>query len=262
MTGWGRYVCTTWRVVCQQVAHSGTGCCQDFGLRAWRGSGRFAQFERERASERRSEAAVKLARDGRLNCGDWVIPYRYRRGMDGTPEVVPEEAEVLRSIAAMILGGMTLTQVCENLTAAGTETRRGGTWHVTMVSKMMRRLSEPYARDADGTPYYLPEIIPPGDLAAVQAELAKRSFTRKTQEQDMARHDGSMLLAVAVCPRDHRLYSFRTRSSRGSKQHAYYRCYQCKGKMVRHDEPERIADEWAGFYLAAARTDSRAPALT
>ncbi len=131
----------------------------------------FAQFERERASPRRSEAAVKLARDGKLNGGHRAVGHGFRRGPDGRPEARPDEAAVLRRIAGLIMDGLTLTAVCERLTADGVRTRRGRTWSVTAVSRMLTRLGEPYARAGDGTPYYLPEIIPPGDLAAVEAAL-------------------------------------------------------------------------------------------
>ena len=78
----------------------------------------FAQFERERISERRAEAAVKLAHDGKLNTGNCSVGYGYRRGADGKPEIIPAEAEVtsawqvahqrddaLRSVRSLDRGG-------------------------------------------------------------------------------------------------------------------------------------------------------------
>lgn len=225
-----------------------------------------AQYYRLKVGEKRSKRARSMIRKGQLGYGSWSVPYGYRRGPlcpecaatpdyrscstagCKAPEVIPAEAEVLREIARMILGNMTITAVCEELTERGVPTRRGGEWSKTTVSKMLTRLSEPYARAADGTPFYLPEIVGADELAGVRAKLAARSFKQKPKEST-DRHDSTLLLKVAFCKEGHPLYSFRTSGNRGRSEYLYYYCHTCRGKMTRMDELDRLAGQFVTVEL-------------
>lgn len=182
----------------------------------------FAQFERERMSERRSEAARKLNRDGKLNTGDWSVRYGYRRGPEGHPEIVPHEAEVIRRLVACMIKGETLAAVCETFAQERVPTRRGGSWKPSQAAKMMRRLRESYARGADGTPYYYPEIVSAAELETALLALDGRSF-RGRQKLDTTRHDAALLLRVAFCREGHPLYAMRL-----DERRRYYRCRECR----------------------------------
>jgi site-specific DNA recombinase len=202
-----------------------------------------AEAYRRQCGEKRAARARSMKRKGQLGYGTWATPYGFRRGPDKAPEVIPAEADVLRRIAREVVAGDTLTALCARLTADGIPTRRGGSWSPTAVSRMLGRLTEPYAHAADGSPYFLPEIIEPELLARAQAALASRSF-QKAPKDDTARRDGSPMLSVAYCREGHKLYSFHS-----TPRHHYYRCSTCKGRMVPVDHLHDVATRWVSVQL-------------
>jgi site-specific DNA recombinase len=202
-----------------------------------------AEDYRRTCGEKRATRARIDKRKGRLGYGDWACPYGIARGADAKPVVVQAEAEVLKRIAGDVLAGLTLTAICTALTAEGVRTRRGGTWSTSAVSRMLTRLAEPYARAADGSPYFYPEILTADTLARVRAKLAERSF-KKAPKASTDRHDGTLLLQVAFCREGHPLYSFTTKGNKGRSEYTYYRCHTCKGQMVRMEELDRLAGEF------------------
>jgi DNA invertase Pin-like site-specific DNA recombinase len=206
------------------------------------------QYRRSIARKRKA-TAVHLASQGKLGYGDWALPYGFRRGDDDKPAIVTAEAEIIRGIAVMIVDGLTLSAVCDRLNVQGVPTRRGGTWGRTVVSRIFGGLDKPYARKADGTPYFLPEIITAERLAQVRAKLAERSFSKRPKA-DSTRHDGTMLLQVAFCGAGHPLYSMTNRGVRAQSEteYLYYRCTACKGRMARMDALDGLAAEWIARY--------------
>ena len=71
----------------------------------------------------------------------------YRRGADGQPEVVPEEAAVVTQIYNDFLSGKTRQQIANTLTAQGTPTPMGKTvWTASTVHSILR--NEKYVGDA------------------------------------------------------------------------------------------------------------------
>ena len=71
----------------------------------------------------------------------------YRKGPDGMPEVVPEEAEVVREIYARFLGGATPTGIAKLLMAAGVKSPGGkDKWTATNILSILT--NEKYKGDA------------------------------------------------------------------------------------------------------------------
>lgn len=196
----------------------------------------FAQFERERMAERRAEAAQRLMQDGRLNSGDVNVRYGYRRGADGRPELEPGEANVIKLVSGWLLDGVTLSAACDRLEADGIPTRRGKRWHTTTISRIFADLDEPYARAADGTPYFMPEVIPHDDLLRVREALSSRAFTL-SPKASTTRKDSALLLQVAFCPEGHPLYALRS-----DERRQYYRCHKCPAVRCRMDKLEAVCD--------------------
>ena len=71
----------------------------------------------------------------------------YRKGADGRPEIVPEEAEIVRSIYQMVLDGKTIRHIADYLTAQKIKTPSGKSkWSVSTVKSILS--NEKYKGDA------------------------------------------------------------------------------------------------------------------
>lgn len=83
-----------------------------------------AQEESRSISENVTWGIRKSFADGKV-----MMPYGsflgYRKGENGQPEIVPEEAEVVRTIYQRFLNGFTPHQIARSLTEAGIPTPRG-----------------------------------------------------------------------------------------------------------------------------------------
>lgn len=69
--------------------------------------GSFAQAESESISKNVSWGVEKAFRDGKVRY-NYKQLYGYRKGEDGKPEIIPEEAEVVKLIYKLYLDGYTL----------------------------------------------------------------------------------------------------------------------------------------------------------
>ena len=163
-----------------------------------------AQAESESISQNVKWGKQKSAAQGNVS-----IPYHcflgYRKGPDGRPEVVPEEAAVVVEIYKRFLSGETFQLIAEALTARGVKTPRGcETWSITTVRSILR--SEKYKGDAllqktyiedciskkvrinhgELPQYYIENsheaIIDRATWDRVQEELARRAGKRKVKE--------------------------------------------------------------------------------
>lgn len=71
----------------------------------------------------------------------------YKKGADGRPEIVPEEAEIIRSIYQMFLDGKTIRHIADSLTARKISTPAGKSkWSVSTVKSILS--NEKYKGDA------------------------------------------------------------------------------------------------------------------
>ena len=105
-----------------------------------------AQEESRSISENVTWGIRKGFADGKV-----MMPYGsflgYRKGDDGLPEIVPEEAEVVRTIYRRFLDGMTPHQIARSLTRANIPTPRGREiWSESTVASILS--NERYKGDA------------------------------------------------------------------------------------------------------------------
>ena len=105
----------------------------------------FAQAESESISQ-------NVARGKRMGFrqGKFPFPYGqilgYRKGLDGKPEVIPEEAEVIRMIFNSYLQGASLLTIKKKLEAGGVLTARGNKkWSSESVQRILQ--NEKYCGD-------------------------------------------------------------------------------------------------------------------
>lgn len=115
--------------------------------------------EVERTRARTRAAHARLRAEGRPAGGR---PYGYRNTVDergrATLEIVPDQADVIRTAARMLLDGWTLAAIAEHLNTTGAPTPRGGTrWRRTTLSSILSR--EAIAGYRDGAPATWPAIL-------------------------------------------------------------------------------------------------------
>lgn len=155
-----------------------------------------AQEESRSISENVTWGMRKRFADGKV-----ALPYKqflgYRKGADGLPEIVPEEAEVVRDIYRMFLEGKSPSYIARSLTAQGIPSpARKKQWRPETVKSILT--NEKYKGDAilqksfctdfltkkmkvnegEVPQYYVenshPAIIAPEVYEVVQAEMAIR----------------------------------------------------------------------------------------
>lgn len=106
----------------------------------------FAQSESESMSKNITWAFRKNFEDGKV-----VFNYSkmvgYRKGNDGNPEIIPEEAEIIRNINDWFLAGKTPREIIDLLITDGIQTKCGKQkWSVGTIQSILR--NEKYCGDA------------------------------------------------------------------------------------------------------------------
>ena len=183
--------------------------------------GAFAQSESESTSSRVSWGKRQSMRSGRaIFQYKWLLGYE--RGPDGRPLVVPEEAEVVRSIYQWYLAGDTLRAIKDRLEAQGTRTATGSTeWTITslrgilsnekycgdvlmqktFVSDCISKKVVPNTGQLDKylVPNHHEAIVSRAAFDAVQLEMARRralrGATRKSAPTGLGRYSGKYALS-------------------------------------------------------------------
>lgn len=185
----------------------------------------------------------------------------YRRGADGKPEIVEEEAEVVRRIYRLYLDGHTVREITRILTGDGIPTPSGKNcnWSVSTIMSILR--NEKYKGDAllqkvytadflnkkmkknNGVlpQYYVenshPAIIDEETFDLVQAELAKRGGSSR------GRRSGSVFDRKVICGDCGHFYGQKLWYSDASGRVYVWRCTHkydatpnCGAPVVREDE--------------------------
>ena len=192
---------------------------------------------------------VKMGKRHSLKNGNVSFCYSsflgYKRGADGKPEIVPEEAEVVRRIYNEYLIGKTLKMIANGLTEDGILTPRKTTqWTGGVIKSILT--NEKYKGDAllqktfivdciskkakknngELPMYYVenshPAIIERSIFDRVQAEMARRSSKRKTKEvgtkTELGKYSGkyalSEILYCGECGKPYRRVTWNIRGNR------------------------------------------------
>lgn len=97
-----------------------------------------AQEESRSISENVTWGQRKRFADGKVN-----LPYKnflgYRKGADGFPEVIPEEAVIVRRIYSRFMAGQTTAMIAKDLTADGILTpARKQRWQSSTVESILK----------------------------------------------------------------------------------------------------------------------------
>jgi len=172
-----------------------------------------AQEESRSISENVTWGKRKQFADGKV-----ALPYKnflgYKKGVDGLPEIIPEEAEIVRRIYSLFILGGTSCSIAKQLTEEGIPTPSGrAKWSPTTIESILS--NEKYKGDAllqktytidfltkkmivnDGKvpQYYVenshPAIVQPWEFAIVQAEIKHRKSLSR-------RYSGQSVLATHI----------------------------------------------------------------
>lgn len=199
-----------------------------------------AQEESRSLSENVTWGQRKRFSDGKVS-----LPYSqflgYRKGADGLPEIVQEEAEVVRRIYQLFMWGNTAYGIAGQLTADGIPTPSGkANWSASTIKSILT--NEKYKGDAllqkgftvdflthkrkmnegEVQQYYVknshPAIIPPDEWNMVQHEIERRKVAGR-------RYSGNGVMASRiVCGDCGGFYSPKTWHSTDKYRKVVYRC--------------------------------------
>ena len=160
-----------------------------------------AQEESRSISENITWGKRKQFADGKVS-----LPYKqflgYHKGANGLPEIVPEEAEIVRLIYRMFIEGKTPCYIAKHLTEKGIPTPgRKKTWQVSTVesiltnekykgdARLQKRFTTDYltktmkVNEGEVPQYYVenshPAIIDPTEWDMVQGEFHRRKEANK-----------------------------------------------------------------------------------
>ena len=231
----------------------------------------FAQAESESLSSN-IQLGIRMAmKEGKVN-----FHYRsmlgYQRGADGKPEIVPEEAEVVRRIYRRYLEGCSEGQIQRELTQDGIATAKGvKAWSHQIVHNILT--NEKYAGDAllqktfttdciskkvkkntgELPQYYIkdnhPAIIPRDIYQRVQEEMARRTSKRKILQKSGKTEQGKYSAKYAlserlVCGECGSPYKRCTWARNGVKR-IVWRCVSRLefGKKYCHNSPSMAEDK-------------------
>lgn len=174
----------------------------------------------------------------------------YRKGADGNPEIIPEEAVIIRFIYDKFLEGNGYSKICDLLREKGYKTKKGKTeWSVSAVRTILTNekykgdvimqktfvvdlFSKKTARNNGDLPMYLVKdhhipIIEPAAFDKVQIEIAKRNSLKAMTDKGItpnSRFSGKYALTGLVeCGNCGSKYRRTTWSKRGKKK-VVWRC--------------------------------------
>lgn len=211
--------------------------------------GSFAQAESESISKNVSWGKEKAYREGKVQF-QYQNLLGYRKGTDGKPEIVPEEAETIKLIYKLFLDGYSMTNIKKTLESKGILTAKGKRiWNESLISSILK--NEKYVGDAllqktytldcithkvvrnhGERPMYLvtdhhAPIIDRDTYNRVQQELARRSSKRKISSKtttEQGKYSSKYALSeLLICGNCGTPYRRTTWSARGKKQ-IVWRC--------------------------------------
>lgn len=208
----------------------------------------FAQAESESLSKNVSWGIRKRMESGKVHFQNVM---GYRKGPDGQPEIVPEEAKIVRKIYQRYLDGCSLPQIKQELEAEHILTTHGLLrWSPQGIRNILRNekyigdalLQKTYITDCiskrvkqnrgELPMYYVennhPAIIPREIFAQVQEEMKRRSSKRKVMQKhgktERGKYSGKYALTeLLVCGECGTPYKRVTWAKKGKKR-IVWRC--------------------------------------
>ena len=210
----------------------------------------FAQAESESVSKNVAWGKAKSAEAGKVTF-QYKKMLGYRKGADGQPEIVPEEAEVIKRIYHRYLDGCTLGQIKRELDEDNVPTAQGvDSWSPAIIHNILTNekyigdalLQKTYVTDCiskkvkknqgERAMYYVennhPAIISREMFDQVRNEMTRRSSKRKVLQKsgktELGKYSGKYALTeLLVCGECGSPYK-RVTWARNGKKRIVWRC--------------------------------------
>ena len=225
----------------------------------------FAQAESESLSKNVAWGKAKSAEAGKVTF-QYKKMLGYRKGADGQPEIVPEEAEVIKRIYHRYLDGCTLGQIKRELDEDNVPTAQGVEfWSPAIIHNILTNekyigdalLQKTYVTDCiskkvkknqgERAMYYVennhPAIISREMFDQVRNEMTRRSSKRKVLQKsgktELGKYSGKYALTeLLVCGECGSPYK-RVTWARNGKKRIVWRCVSRLefGKQYCHNSP-------------------------
>ena len=210
----------------------------------------FAQAESESLSKNIAWGKQKSAEAGKVDF-QYKKMLGYRKGVDGQPEIVPEEAKIIRRIYRRYLAGCSLGQIKQELEQDNIPTaQKVERWSSAVIHNILTNekymgdalLQKTYITDCitkkvkknmgERPMYYVennhPAIIPRETFDQVQKEMTRRSSKRKVLQKsgktELGKYSGKYALTeLLVCGECGSPYK-RVTWARNGKKRIVWRC--------------------------------------
>ena len=225
----------------------------------------FAQAESESISKNVSWGIHQSFKNGKVPI-KYSTLLGYRKGENDLPEIIPDEAEIVKEIFRSYLDGMSLKQIADSLNSRGVKTKhKNTTWKPEIVKGILK--NEKYSGDAvlqktyvtdcitkktrknnGELPMYIVKnhhnpIISRNDFNRVQEEMARRSakrniaekLTKTEQGKYSAKYALSELLICGECGTHYRRVTWTAKGFKEIKWRCINRIQY--GKKKCHDSP-------------------------
>ena len=225
----------------------------------------FAQAESESISKNVSWGIHQSFKNGKVPI-KYSTLLGYRKGENDLPEIIPDEAEIVKGIFRSYLDGMSLKQIADSLNSRGVKTKhKNTTWKPEIVKGILK--NEKYSGDAvlqktyvtdcitkktrknnGELPMYIVKnhhdpIISRNDFNRVQEEMARRSakrniaekLTKTEQGKYSAKYALSELLICGECGTHYRRVTWTAKGFKEIKWRCINRIQY--GKKKCHDSP-------------------------
>lgn len=243
----------------------------------------FAQAESESLSKN-----VTWGKQKSMEAGNVPMQYSkmigYRKGLDGKPEIVPEEAALVRRIYKMYLDGSSLVQITKTLIDERIPTATGiGRWSPQVVRNILTNekyigdallqktyitdcISKRVKKNCGERPMYYVEnhhaaIIPKEVFGRVREEMTRRSSKRKVMQKTGKTEQGKYSSKYAlterlVCGECGTPYKRVTWTAKNGKKHIVWRCVSRLefGKRYCHNSPSVDEGKLHAAVVAALNT--------
>lgn len=243
----------------------------------------FAQAESESLSKN-----VTWGKQKSMEAGNVPMQYSkmigYRKGLDGKPEIVPEEAALVRRIYKMYLDGSSLVQITKTLIDERIPTATGiGRWSPQVVRNILTNekyigdallqktyitdcISKRVKKNCGERPMYYVEnhhaaIIPKEVFGRVREEMTRRSSKRKVMQKTGKTEQGKYSSKYAlterlVCGECGTPYKRVTWTAKNGKKHIVWRCISRLefGKRYCHNSPSVDEGKLHAAVVAALNT--------
>lgn len=208
-----------------------------------------AQEESRSISENVRWGQQRSMQDGNVHM-NYANTLGYRKGDDGKPEIVPEEAEIIRRMFDMFLAGSSIAEIAKTLTNEKVPTPKGKTvWSTQTVSRMLSNekyigdtlrqktytvdyLSKKVRKNNGEYPQYYIENSHPAIISRETFDMVQKEKERRKSRQSDKYHSKGMLSRLIVCESCGAYYGHRTYTYSDGRKDIWYCSHRYSDKKI------------------------------